>query len=308
MNVEVLSKMQEMTRLRVLIIEDDRDTAVFFNTVLSLVGFECHMTFTAKDALAHLANSEPDLVLLDLRLGYEIDGEDIIFQIRTNQRFSNTRVIVVTAYPSMAETITDLADLVLLKPVDVEQLRNLVERIGSKRDNKMDKYFRDPITGLFNQEFYLTQLEHAIERARRRRDYIFSTMVFSLDPQVKKKYKLSNNELNSIMVIIASRLTRYFRPTDTLARLYGETFATLHDDIKEPDDAEIITKRMLEKLCAPFDIREEPLSLSFSFGVVADGRAYANPLDILSLSEKKMEAVRKLGGNQYAIAANGDHE
>jgi hypothetical protein len=35
--------------------------------------------------------------------------------------------------------------------------------------------------------------------------------------------------------------------------------------------------------------------------VVADGRSYNNPLDILNLSEKKMEAVRKTGGNRYEI-------
>jgi PleD family two-component response regulator len=68
----------------------------------------------------------------------------------------------------------DMVDLVLRLPVDVHQLRLLERCIQSSREDKMQKYFRDPVTDLFTQEYYLTQLEQAIERARRRRDYLFS--------------------------------------------------------------------------------------------------------------------------------------
>src|SRR5512135_3619415 len=99
-----------MNILQVLIIEDDRDTAGFFKTVLELVGFECEVIHSAKEALDHLAFNAPDLILLDIRLGIEISGEDILYQIRSNPRFDKTRVVVTTAYPWLAEPITNLAD------------------------------------------------------------------------------------------------------------------------------------------------------------------------------------------------------
>ena len=68
--------------LQVLIIEDDKDTAGFFKTVLELVGFECEIILSAKEALSTLAVSAPDLILLDIRLGVEISGEDILYQIQ----------------------------------------------------------------------------------------------------------------------------------------------------------------------------------------------------------------------------------
>ncbi len=110
-----------MDHLQVLIIEDDKDTAHFFSMVLSLVGFECEIVHSAKQGLSRLAATQPDMILLDMRLGVEIGGEDILYQIRSNPRLDQTRVIVITAYPSMAEPITNLADLILLKPVDVDQ-------------------------------------------------------------------------------------------------------------------------------------------------------------------------------------------
>jgi diguanylate cyclase (GGDEF)-like protein len=170
----------------------------------------------------------------------------------------------------------------------------------------MQKYFRDSVTGLFNQEFYLTQLEHAIERAKRRKDYLFSTIVLCLDPQAKLNCELNDNELNNVLVIIAGRLTRYFRPTDILARLYDETFATLHDDIKQINDAEVICKRILEILSNPYNIRNEPIPLTFSLGVVADAYEYRDPVDILNLAETEMKSVRDSGGNGYSIVAHDE--
>ena len=105
-----------MEKQRVLIIEDDRDTATFFSMVMSLVGFRSDVVYNAKDAFAQLAVGEPDLILLDMRLGYEIDGKDILYQIRSNPRLDQTRVIVFTAYPTMADDIETLADLTLLRP------------------------------------------------------------------------------------------------------------------------------------------------------------------------------------------------
>src|SRR5512140_549664 len=120
-----------METLKVLIIEDDKSTADFFKTVLKLVGLESEIILSAKEALDHLAFSAPDLILLDIRLGIEISGEDILYQIRSNPRFDKTRVVVTTAYPWLAEPITNLADLVLVKPVGVDQLRSLMQRLGS---------------------------------------------------------------------------------------------------------------------------------------------------------------------------------
>lgn len=64
-----------MEKLQVLIIDNDRDIAGFFSTVLSLLGHECETVLSAKEALTRLAGSLPDLILLDLRLGTDIGGE-----------------------------------------------------------------------------------------------------------------------------------------------------------------------------------------------------------------------------------------
>jgi len=276
---------------QVLIIEDDKDVAGFFKTVLNLVGFECEIILSAKEALARLALSTPALILLDIRLGLEISGEDILYQIRSNPRFDKTRVVVVTAYPRLAEPITDLADLVLLKPVDVDQLKSLVARVGGLDFKPKLPLFRDPATELFNEEFFLTRLELAFERAKRRPQFHFAVIVLELQLDSHEQEKITPDRLLDILREIASRLKGYVRPTDAVARISGWKFATLHEDLNGPEDIQIILSRLHEKLSQPYLIGGEAYSLKISLGAVVHDAYYRQPSDLLVAAGKALKEM-----------------
>jgi len=104
-----------------LVIEDERDEAFFFAQALQAAGLETEIIQAGDRALARLAVVVPDVVVLDLRLP-RIAGTD---------RLAETRVIVVTGDPQMAESLRDEADLVLIKPIGFDQLRDLAARLVS---------------------------------------------------------------------------------------------------------------------------------------------------------------------------------
>lgn len=274
-----------MKKLEVLIVEDDKDTAVFFKTVLSLVGLESEIVLSAKEALAWLASSVPDIILLDMRLGLEIGGDDILYQIRTNQRFDSTRVIVITGYPRLAEPITELADLILLKPVEVDQLKDLAKRIGDFEVAPKSMPFRDPVTALFNQEFFLSRLELAIDRTKRRSDFLFAMMVFRHNVDVDLEDRFEPEVILGILRVMADRLRTYLRPTDTIARLSGWKFATLHEELKHPDDIEVIVKRLQNELSKPFEVEDGLYQLAINYGAVVYHPEYKGPKDMLDAAD-----------------------
>ena len=138
----------------VLIIEDDKGIAEFFRAVLTLAGLEVEMVHTAREGLVRLSTKTPNLVVLDMNLGSELGGEDILYQIRSNPRFDGTYVIVVTGYPSLIYTIDELADMILIKPIDMEQLTTLARRLLSYDIAPRLLSFRDPVTTLFTLEFF----------------------------------------------------------------------------------------------------------------------------------------------------------
>jgi PleD family two-component response regulator len=253
------------------------------------VGFECEVILTAKEALDRLAVSAPDLVLLDIRLGVEISGEDILYQIRSNPRFDNTRVVVTTAYPRLAEPITELADLVLIKPVEIDQLKNLMQRLGGIEYKAKLQLHRDPVTDLFTEEFLLTRLELAFERAKRRSDFHFAVIAIEFRLDSQQEAQLKPEDILEILREIASRLKKFVRPIDAVARLSGWKFATLHEDLKEPGDIQFIVKRLSEKLSRPYDTGSGSFDVKFKLESVVHDPLLRQPVDILKAAQKGLE-------------------
>ena len=278
-----------MANDQVLIIDDDKETAVLFRTVLSMVGFHCEIALSARDALARLASSVPDLILLDLRLGIEIGGEDILYQIRSNPRFDNTRVIVITAHPAIADLVSDLSDLILLKPVEVDQLRTLATRIGSFEISNKRFSFRDPVTQLFNRSFYLTRVELAFERSRRRPDFLFAAMFIQLKNQFGDEDQIDSDLAVGILQAAAGRLRSSLRPTDTIARFSGWKFATLHEELKHPEDVNVIVNRIRDRLSEPYHVGGTLYKVIPYFGTAVQDTHIHQPEDFLAAAERALE-------------------
>ena len=285
-----------MKPLQVLIIEDDQYTAGFFRTVLKLVGLESEIIHSAKEALDRLSSTAPDLVLLDIRLGVEISGEDILYQIRSNPRFDKTRVVVITAYPRLAEPISDLADLILLKPVETEQLKSLMERLRNMDFQSKFQGCRDPITELFNEEFFLARLELAFERTKRRKDFHFAVIALEFLTDLQQEALANPDDVLTVLREIGNRLKRHIRPTDAPARLSGWKFATLHEDLKDPREIDLIVKRLTEKLEPPYDLFAGPCTIKFRITSVVHSSSFEKPVEILRAAQKLLvEAVEKAG-------------
>lgn len=280
-----------MDKIHALIVDDDRDTANFFRTILGLVGFECDIVYSAKAALANLAASDPDIVLLDMRLGLDISGTEILYQIRSNPRFDKTRVVVVTAYPSMAEPVNNLADLVLIKPIDIDQLKSLVTRLSSVEAKPY--LFRDPVTNLYSYNFFLTRLEHAFERQKRRPDFLFATMVIVIDVDTQEEGALQEDEREHLIKVAAERLVGSFRPTDTLARMDHERIIALFEDLKQAGDVYVILQRLRQLLTMTVELNGRLLSLSPSIGAALNEPRFNKLEDILEAASQAAREVTK---------------
>jgi two-component system, OmpR family, response regulator MtrA len=116
-----------MTKPLAFIVEDDPQLSQIFTLTLS----ESFRTETITDgayALVRLSDTVPNLVVLDINLP-GASGAQIIQFIRADLRFDATRVILATADSRQADELHDKADIVLLKPISITQLRELANRL-----------------------------------------------------------------------------------------------------------------------------------------------------------------------------------
>ena len=117
-----------MTKPFVFIVEDDPKLSEIITITLQ-EDFELESVMHGDDALKRIREISPDIVVLDLNLP-GTSGADLLTYIRADERLAKTRVILATADERQAETLTDDADIVLLKPVSPSQLKDMALRMS----------------------------------------------------------------------------------------------------------------------------------------------------------------------------------
>ena len=117
-----------MKELLALVIEDDHKLSTIFAEALRVAGFETEIVQDGHKALERLAATVPVLVILDLHLP-GVSGKDILEKIRADARLADTRIMLATADPQLADSLRDEADLILIKPISFSQMRDLAIRL-----------------------------------------------------------------------------------------------------------------------------------------------------------------------------------
>ncbi len=116
------------TIVEALLVEDDQLLLDLYNRALTAAGYHVTVTPDGQQALDHLAENIPYLVILDLHLPKR-SGEEVLRYIRAETRLAATKVIIASADAALANWLDQQADFVLNKPVTYTQLRALTLRL-----------------------------------------------------------------------------------------------------------------------------------------------------------------------------------
>lgn len=111
-----------------LIVEDDGHLASIYSQALQAAQYTTETVLDGNTALDRLRKIVPAVVVLDLHLPI-VSGKDVLTEIRSNERLAQTKVMITTADATLAENLAGDSDLVLLKPIGFDQLRDLAARL-----------------------------------------------------------------------------------------------------------------------------------------------------------------------------------
>ena len=113
-----------MTSNKILIFEDDRDLALLLERTFQKEGFSARCNFGGSGFMQHIDDFDPDLILLDLMLP-EIDGYTICRCIKSSERESEIKVIMLTAKSEETDILTGYdagADDYMTKPFSPKEV------------------------------------------------------------------------------------------------------------------------------------------------------------------------------------------
>ena len=225
-----------------LLIEDDRDVAALFRHVLDMAGYRTEIVFDGNAALEKLATVHPDIVLLDLQLP-GVSGVDILKQMRADERLKTVPVVVVTAYAYFANSLPVEPDLFLLKPVDIHDLSNLIQRLRATKE-KVEEPPYDKVTHLYTKSFFSVRMVFALERVKRLELARFGVLFADLHPYNEIRDKWNEDVLNALLRKMSDQFKSTLRPTDTMAWSNDGYFLSLFEEIFNEDIPLMIAKRV----------------------------------------------------------------
>ena len=109
----------------ILIVDDDAPVRGMTATVLKSAGYTTSQAANGEEALVRMAETPPDLVLLDVHMG-AMDGQDVLARIQANSAVPVV-IITATANPDLrAKLVQDGAVACLGKPFRNSDLREVV--------------------------------------------------------------------------------------------------------------------------------------------------------------------------------------
>jgi CheY-like chemotaxis protein len=113
---------------RIIVVEDRPTLRRLLVDVLEDAGYEAHGFASAADALGHLPDLRPDLVLLDMHLP-GMDGRQFLEHLRSCGRWGHLPVLIVSGFGETAPPSADRTLAVLAKPFDNATLMAWVEQM-----------------------------------------------------------------------------------------------------------------------------------------------------------------------------------
>jgi diguanylate cyclase (GGDEF)-like protein len=181
---------------------------------------------------------------------------------------------------SAAQTLADVAAAYL---INAQARADLEDSHHRSRDAAL----HDPLTGLANRVLMLERLEHAFLRCRRSGK---TSAVFFVDlDQFKAVNDRHGHRIgDELLIAVAKRLTGVLRPGDSLARLCGDEFVILCEDLDDPSQAEVIAARISEEIARPFDLSLIQVIIAASVGIAFTGSGEEAPEDLLDTADLAM--------------------
>lgn len=166
----------------------------------------------------------------------------------------------------------------------------------------------DVLTDLPNRALFLDRLDTAFRRAKRHFDSHFAVLYLDFD-----RFKLVNDSYghlvgDQLLIEISERLKKILRASDTVARIGGDEFAMLVEDIANTDEAFEVAERIRREIAKVFKLNGSDFFTSISVGIAGWSRKYERPEFLLRDADTALYQAKRLGRNRCEIFDDEMHE
>ena len=158
----------------------------------------------------------------------------------------------------------------------------------------------DSLTGIANRTLFQDRLDHSLLHARRE-GHVVGLLTIDLDRFSVVNEHYGHDVGDQVLKQFARRLGAIVRRSDTVARLSGNNFAVLLENVANEDVITSVAKKLCRAFNDPYFIAEHEIFCSISIGIELASRVAYDGSQLLRRSEVDLRQAKQDGRNDYRV-------
>ena len=186
--------------------------------------------------------------------------------------------------------------------------KRLIEEKRQAEQRLFLETFHDSLTGLPNRALFMDRLERVFLQSRRQAGHVFALLHMNLDGLNMVHSGLGPSPADRLLIEVSQRILRRVRSVDTVARMEGDAFTLLVDNLKAVGNATRVAERLQQEFAMPFVLDEGEIFLTPCIGIACSHAGYESGEHLLRDATAAMLQAKATGRAGFVIFDKAMHQ
>ena len=302
-----------------LYVEDDEQAQEQMKMMLEDDVKEFYQAFDGEEGLALYKKVNPDIVLTDINMPF-LDGLSMSKEIKKIN--DDTPIIIMSAFDDRKTLLNALnigIDYFTPKPIDMDIVNERLEKIAKHLQNNIDAEnarknelnnlrhmaHYDTLTEVPNRFLFNLKLDKALARAKRNKS---SVALFFIDLDnfkgINDSYGHGGGDI--VLKTVSKNIQNIIRKEDTLARISGDEFSVIIEDITGIQYIDHLAKKILKASSNKIEFNNKIINMSCSIGISKFPNDSMDKKELIHFADTAMYKAKNSGKATYEYYVKED--
>ncbi|MBD3232901.1 MAG: EAL domain-containing protein [candidate division Zixibacteria bacterium] len=183
---------------------------------------------------------------------------------------------------------------------DVTKRREAEEEMEKMRKFERHLAYHDTLTNLPNRSLFYDRLNQAINQTKRANS-LTAILFLDLDGFKWVNDSLGHSKGDMLLQIVAQKLKRCIRESDTVARLGGDEFTVMLPNLDNATNAAVVARKILETLSKPLSISGNEIHITASVGISVFPTDAEDIESLMRFADIAMYRAKAKGKNNFQM-------
>ncbi len=184
----------------------------------------------------------------------------------------------------------------------LHQLAEVMAELQKAQEMLKHMALYDALTDLPNRILLNEKLNSAIAKTKRNKS-LMAFMFLDIDHFKKINDTYGHDVGDELLKNFAKRLKNAIRQVDTAARLSGDEFAVLVEDVPSREDVVAIAEKILEKIREKFKLKSQQLDVTTSIGIALHNGENLSATQLIKKADEALYQSKSVGKNRFTLVS-----